>query len=83
MLQILGASTHDPATGGPADLLLACHVCIRAFTALAGRLASADPAPDAEVAAAAQRVHCYHFVALPLHQEDEERSIAPRLFTGL
>jgi len=83
MLQILGASTHDPATGGPADLLLACHVCIRAFTALAGRLASADPAPDAEVAAAAQRVHRYHFVALPLHQEDEERSIAPRLFTGL
>jgi hypothetical protein len=69
MLQILGASTHDPATGGPADLLLACHVCIRAFTALAGRLASADPAPDAEVAAAAQRVHRYHFVALPLHQE--------------
>ena len=76
-LQILGASPagHE----GPVALLLACHGRIRSFTALAAGLASSQPAPDAEVAAAARRVHRYHAVALPLHQADEELSIAPRL----
>ena len=78
MLKILNASHPAPATAGPAALLLACHGRIRSFTALAARLATAEPAPDAEVADAAARVHRYHAVALPLHQADEELSIAPR-----
>lgn len=80
MLQILGASraSHE----GPVELLLACHGRIRSFTELAARLASNEPAPEAEVADAARRVHRYHVVALPLHQADEEISIAPRLEGG-
>lgn len=70
----------SPKSGeGPTELLLACHGRIRSFTELAARLASDEPAPDVEVAEAARRVHRYHAVALPLHQADEELSIAPRL----
>ncbi|HUJ28987.1 MAG TPA: hemerythrin domain-containing protein [Myxococcales bacterium] len=64
---------------GPQELLLDCHARIRSFTALAIRLASEEPAAPEEIAEAAKRIHRYHSVALPLHQEDEERSIAPRL----
>lgn len=77
MLQILGASraSHD----GPVEMLLACHERIRSFTSLAAGLASNQPASEADVADVARRVHRYHAVALPLHQADEELSIAPRL----
>jgi len=75
MLQI-GTRRNDD---GPAGLVLACHQRIRSFTALAVGLAGSAPAPDAEVAEAARRVHRYHAVALPLHQADEELSLAPRL----
>ena len=62
-----------------AELLLECHGRIRAFRATARRVAQAtDPAP-AEVADAARAVHRYFTEALPLHAEDEERSILPRL----
>lgn len=64
---------------GPVELLLDCHARIRSFTELARRLASEEPAALEEVAETARRVHRYHSVALPLHQEDEESSIAPRL----
>ncbi len=79
MLQILGVSQTSPVPEGPAELLLGCHQRIRHFTELAVRVASPEPASDADVAAAARRVHRYHSVALPLHQADEEISIAPRL----
>ena len=82
MLKILNASGPSPTDSGPAELLLACHGRIRWFTALAARLASAEPASEASVADAALRVHRYHAVALPLHQADEELSIAPRLERG-
>lgn len=80
MLQILGSSPagHE----GPVELLLACHGRIRSFTSLAARLASDEAAADADIAEAARRVHRYHAVALPLHQADEELSIAPRLEGG-
>lgn len=79
MLPILNASTSSPASAGPAELLFACHGRIRWFTALADRLSSAEPASEAAITDAARRVHRYHAVALPLHQADEEQSIAPRL----
>jgi iron-sulfur cluster repair protein YtfE (RIC family) len=64
---------------GLIELLLACHARIRAFTDIASRIAAASEAPEADIADAAKRVHRYFAIALPLHVEDEERSLAPRL----
>ena len=79
VLRILGTSEATARAEGPVELLLGCHARIREFTALAARVASEEAASDADVADAARRVHRYHAVALPLHQADEEMSIAPRL----
>ncbi|HET7787595.1 MAG TPA: hemerythrin domain-containing protein [Myxococcales bacterium] len=79
VLQILGASKASSPSEGPLELLLGCHQRIRTFTELAARVASSEPASDADVADAARRVHRYHAIALPLHQADEEQSIGPRL----
>ena len=69
-----------PAVPGDAvDLLLECHGRIHGFLALARRLGEARSAPADAVADAAFRVHRYFTVALPLHAQDEEGSIAPRL----
>src|SRR5574341_1715069 len=61
------------------DLLLECHQRIRSFLGLALRLGEAWAAEPAEVADAAARVHRYFALALPLHAQDEDQSIAPRL----
>jgi iron-sulfur cluster repair protein YtfE (RIC family) len=61
------------------DVLLECHERIRAFTAMAARLASASAPPPREVAEAAAKVRRYFADALPLHAADEEESILPRL----
>jgi iron-sulfur cluster repair protein YtfE (RIC family) len=76
MLTRLGAPA---AQGDVVDALLDCHTRIRDFLALAGRVAGAAGAPADEVRDAAARVHRYFTVALPLHAEDEERSVLPRL----
>jgi len=69
-----------PATPGDAvELLLECHGRIRVFLALAGRLAEARGESPEALADAAQRVHRYFTLALPLHARDEEESIVPRL----
>lgn len=67
-----------PDEGDPIDLMLACHVRIRSFSDMAGRLAAVRGASEADVADGARRVHRYFSVALPLHVEDEELSIRPR-----
>lgn len=61
-------------------MLLACHNRIRNFTAIAERIAEVgkDAAP-AEVANAAEAVHRYYTVALPLHEADENDTVYPRL----
>jgi hemerythrin-like domain-containing protein len=69
--------------GGPEDAfsaLLECHVRIRRFTSLALKL-SAPPEGSAadEIKEAARDVIRYFTVALPLHEQDEELSLAPRL----
>jgi hypothetical protein len=71
MLVTLGARV--PTGGDAIDDFLACHTRIRRFLTLAARLAEH---PDPEAAAA---VHRYFTVALPLHAEDEDLSLAPRL----
>ena len=59
------------------ELLSACHDRIRRFAAMAVALAANPGAPDAaETAAAIRR---YFTEALPLHERDEEESLAPRL----
>jgi hemerythrin-like domain-containing protein len=73
------------ATGVPqpeqdaVDMLLACHDRIRNFTGIAVRLADADGAGAAAIANAAEAVHRYYAVALPLHEADENDSVYPRL----
>ncbi len=78
MLQI-GKKPRTADPDDPEAMLLDCHARIRSFSELSVRLASPDAAADAEVADAAARVHRYYTVALPLHQADEEQSMAPRL----
>ena len=61
------------------DMLLACHQRIRNFTGIATRIADAHGAAGPEVANAAEAVHRYYAVALPLHEQDENDSVYPRL----
>ena len=69
-----------PAAAGDAvDLLLECHERIRSFLALARRIAEVGPSDPGPVPEAAARVLRYFKEALPLHAEDEEASILPRL----
>jgi iron-sulfur cluster repair protein YtfE (RIC family) len=70
-----------PAADDLVGHLLACHGRIRSFVALAaraGETAGAEP----EVVEACAAVERYFEVALPLHIEDEEQSILPRLRGG-
>lgn len=67
------------APGDAVELLLECHGRIRAFLALAHRLAEARGETPEALADAARRVHRYFTLALPLHARDEEESLVPRL----
>jgi hemerythrin-like domain-containing protein len=59
--------------------LLACHERIRHFTSLAKKLSLAFDVEPREVKEAAESVSRYFTVALPLHEQDEELSLLPRL----
>jgi len=59
--------------------LIACHQRIRHFTAIARRIAESNDAPPEQVADAAADLHRYFYVALPLHEADENVSIDPRI----
>ncbi|MGZ3421783.1 MAG: hemerythrin domain-containing protein [Polyangiales bacterium] len=63
----------------PVDFLLACHKRIRAFTNMARRIAETKGPPTHELAESARQLQWFFSKALPLHAEDEDRSIAPRL----
>jgi Hemerythrin HHE cation binding domain len=73
------ADTDATRPAEVAPLLLACHARIRDFLALAARLTAARGEPDASLADAAARLARYFSEALPLHSEDEDASITPRL----
>ena len=79
MLVSLGAKKPSDDVAGA---LLDCHERIRRFTALAGRLASADGVPAAELSDAATRVLRYFEGALPLHAADEDHAVHPRLLAA-
>jgi hypothetical protein len=66
-------------TSDPVAHLLACHERIRSFVALSARMISTPAAPHGDIADAVARVRRYFTVALPLHEQDEELSIRPRL----
>jgi iron-sulfur cluster repair protein YtfE (RIC family) len=61
------------------ELLLACHERIRAFADLAVAIGERADATDAEVVHASERVQRYFSEVLPLHVEDEELGVFPRL----
>src|SRR5512140_1897216 len=65
------------------DMLLACHQRIRNFTGIALRLAEVEGAGAPEIANAAEAVHRYYAIALPLHEADENESVYPRLSRSL
>ena len=52
---------------------------MRTVTALAKQLSTRDAPSDAEVREVASKLHRYFTVALPLHEQDEDRSLFPRL----
>jgi hemerythrin-like domain-containing protein len=65
------------------DMLLACHQRIRNFTGIAVRLADAAGSALPEISNAAEAVHRYYSIALPLHEADENDSVYPRLRRNL
>lgn len=75
----IGRGPRASGGGDVVDLLLECHGRIRRFAALARTLAAAADPADAEVRDSAARVRRYFAEALPLHVEDEEKTVAPRL----
>jgi hemerythrin-like domain-containing protein len=76
MLITLGAKVET--TDEPLALLEACHGRIRRFLSLA-RAVGERELPPAEAPEVAGRVVRYFRVAFPLHREDEDRSLLPRL----
>ena len=80
MITDIKIGTSAPAVERDAvDMLLACHQRIRNFTDIAVRLAEAGGASTPEIANAAEAVHRYYSIALPLHEGDENESVYPRL----
>ena len=64
---------------GLVDLLLECHGRIRRFLGFARRLATTDGITADEVRTVAGEIRRYFVVAFPLHLEDEDVDITPRL----
>lgn len=68
---------EDPTD--PVGLLLDCHARIRHFTGVAQKMIGPHDADDESVRLAAESVARYFEKALPLHAEDEDDSLLPRL----
>jgi iron-sulfur cluster repair protein YtfE (RIC family) len=77
MLVQLGRSRSQPRD--LVDMLLACHARIRSFIALARAAARREGVPEQEIAEGCRAVDVYFREAFPLHLQDEEQSILPRL----
>ena len=61
------------------DLLLACHGRIRSFLELAIAIGERADASNDDVVEASASIRRYFADALPLHVEDEEEGVLPRL----
>ncbi len=79
MLNQIKVASKPSGAQQATDLLLACHQRIRHFSGVAVKLAHAHAVPDAEIIQAAEGLHRYFTVALPLHEADENLSVHPRL----
>lgn len=77
--QIRTSAANASAESTPQEMLLGCHARIRHFSAMALRLAESQNASPEEIVRAAQGLHRYFTVALPLHEQDENLSLHPRL----
>jgi iron-sulfur cluster repair protein YtfE (RIC family) len=76
MLISIGRRTEPDDLVG---LLLDCHERIRRFSSLAERAGTSHEHSAAEIAEACRQCERYFREALPLHVDDEEQSILPRL----
>jgi hemerythrin-like domain-containing protein len=70
---------HRPAPTDLVSALLECHERIRTFGALAVAVGDRPDLPPDQADAACLRVARYFSESLPMHVQDEERSILPRL----
>lgn len=61
------------------ELLYECHARIRKFLELARRLAATPTLGDADIRTAAMQVRRYFKAAFPLHLQDEDEILTPRL----
>lgn len=78
----LAAQLRTDSSSDAVTLLLGCHARIRHFTRLAVRLAQPNTTVDL-IPEAAAGVHRYYTEALPLHEEDENESVYPRLAAAM
>lgn len=77
-------STLDPtprvsSTQDLLQLMLDCHERIRRFCSLAQRLGEMRDASDEELTACAEQLLAFFTMGLPLHLDDEDHSLTPRL----
>ncbi len=83
MLSEIKSGSSPAVEADAVDMLLACHQRIRNFTGIAVRLAEVEGAGAEEISNAAEAVHRYYTVALPLHEADENESVYPRMRKAL
>jgi hemerythrin-like domain-containing protein len=79
MLHGIGRGPKVTQAEDPATLLASCHAKIRELVRIAAVLADEREIPEDEVREAARRLRRYFTLALPLHEADEEKTLAPRL----
>jgi hypothetical protein len=79
MLVSIRKSPRETPTDEPADLLLACHARLRHFSATAVALATRSDLDEKQIDDASNELVRYFRVALPLHEADEEVTLAPHL----
>ncbi len=81
MLHHIRTGPRPPTTEEPVDLLMACHARLRHFSGLALSLAAGSGLGAEPVRDASTQLVRYFRVALPLHEADEEQSLAPALLS--
>lgn len=70
---------REPQHTDASSLLTSCHTRIRHFCEMAVTLSKAIDAPHDQIAEVARQLHRYFTQAFPLHAEDEDKSMLPRL----
>jgi hypothetical protein len=79
MLHHIRTGPRPAATEEPIDLLMACHARLRHFSATALALSTRPDLDAPSVRDAAGQLARYFRLALPMHEADEEQSLAPAL----